>query len=708
MNVFNAADQGGVMQRQLMGSMSIQGVWTLLSLFVLAGCGPIEVGRDPEAIQEVSDVQLMVLESSPLQLEIIASGKVSSAGWTAPKLVPVEYVVPPRDGIYDFTFYATPPKEPGATVITPIDVKHKINPLPADLKGVRILAQNNSIVAMLDTVKPQPVPEQIQEITKAQLTLEANTTDQWVIGAFGLVTSAGWSNPTLIPVEYIQPPTDGIYDYTFFATPPAVPGAAVLTPIEVRHRLGNVPADLKGVRIHSATNALVAVLSVPLPPKRPVVVGKVFDLKVSLLNSLPAKLVIDASGVVGSAGWTDAKLVPHQYAAPPQDGIYEFTFYATPPPQQAADIVLDINATYVVDPLPQDLLGVRVYAASNSMVALLPVEPTIPIATLIGELANVQLLTTSSSPTQLSINATGKVASAGWTNPELIPFKYIQAPLDGIYDYSFYATPPVDPSATVITPIETTYRLAAIPDNLKGVRVHSATNTIVVMYTPPVPVAVPAIIYSIVDVRITAATDVSSLYELYVSGMVESAGWTNPLLIPYNYLVPPQDGIYDFTFYATPPDGPAGGVFTSIDVRHRLTASPNEMKGVRIHASTNSMEVALPPGPTPSACDFVSGNRFQTAELREGGAAPPPIRPTGYYWNITFAADGTFDHRYSDVGGAGTYQCDSTGFHLFDRRGNPYVPGETPVDITKQSVTIPLYAGYDVVYYKVNSAVVTP
>lgn len=84
-----------------------------------------------------------------------------------------------------------------------------------------------------------------------------------------------------------------------------------------------------------------------------------------------------------------------------------------------------------------------------------------------------------SCPPQLHIWAKGEAASNGWTNPQLVPFIYIEPPADGIYDFEFVADPPQGPDNPVITPIEATYIWPDFPDWLKGVRVHSATNAIV-------------------------------------------------------------------------------------------------------------------------------------------------------------------------------------------------------------------------------------
>ena len=132
----------------------IQLLFVLILLVVAVSCNKeTETPQEssPQKIAEVTDVQLSVLESDPLQLNISAKGNVTSSGWTKPELVPFVYVAPPQDGIYDFDFVAAPPADVSAPVITPIEVTHRLNPLPTALKGVRIHATQNNMVAMLAT-----------------------------------------------------------------------------------------------------------------------------------------------------------------------------------------------------------------------------------------------------------------------------------------------------------------------------------------------------------------------------------------------------------------------------------------------------------------------------------------------------------------------------------------------------------------------------
>lgn len=96
------------------------------------------------------------------------------------------------------------------------------------------------------------------------------------------------------------------------------------------------------------------------------------------------------------------------------------------------------------------------------------------------EIAEVSLSVLKSFPSQLQIVASGIAPTSGWSNPQLVPHTYIQAPPDGIYDFDFVATPPQGIVAEVITPIRVQYIWPIFPQELSGVRIHTSTNSQVV------------------------------------------------------------------------------------------------------------------------------------------------------------------------------------------------------------------------------------
>ena len=97
---------------------------------------------------------------------------------------------------------------------------------------------------------------------------------------------------------------------------------------------------------------------------------EVQDIKLSILESFPLKLSITAWGTVPTPGWKDAELIPYVYIQPPPDGIYDYDFVAEPPDQPVPQVITSISANKV-DPLLDDLKGIRVHASLNSKLALL-------------------------------------------------------------------------------------------------------------------------------------------------------------------------------------------------------------------------------------------------------------------------------------------------------------------------------------------------
>lgn len=92
----------------------------------------------------------------------------------------------------------------------------------------------------------------------------------------------------------------------------------------------------------------------------------------------------------------------------------------------------------------------------------------------VREITDLQLSVFESFPPQIQVTAFGTVPTGGWTNPQLVPYTYVQAPPDGIYDFDFVATPPDGMATQAITPIRV--RTTLTDENIKGIRVHAALN----------------------------------------------------------------------------------------------------------------------------------------------------------------------------------------------------------------------------------------
>lgn len=97
-------------------------------------------------------------------------------------------------------------------------------------------------------------------------------------------------------------------------------------------------------------------------------------------------------------------------------------------------------------------------------------------------------------------------------------------------------------------------------------------------------------VYEVKSVKLT--TEKSTLL-IHADGVVRTGGYTNPRLEPYVYIQPPPDGIWDFDFVADKPTGMVPQVLTPIKAEYKWENYPGDLKGVRVHAETNSVEEKL-------------------------------------------------------------------------------------------------------------------
>jgi len=78
-------------------------------------------------------------------------------------------------------------------------------------------------------------------------------------------------------------------------------------------------------------------------------------------------------------------------------------------------------------------------------------------------------------------------------------------------------------------------------------------------------------------------------------GEVPTGGWSAGELVPWVYVQPPPDGIYDFDFVAEPPpaDRVVTQAFTPISAEKVIDNVPKGLRGVLIHAASNQKEAML-------------------------------------------------------------------------------------------------------------------
>jgi hypothetical protein len=115
-------------------------------------------------------------------------------------------------------------------------------------------------------------------------------------------------------------------------------------------------------------------------------VMSVDSASVFLLKSNPPYVGVTAHGKVPTTGWTHPNLGAWVYVMPPSDGIQDFDFYAEPPGGITLPVVSPIAAHAVITRNPNDywgkgqpLVGVRVHARENSIVAKLDQKTTLEV-----------------------------------------------------------------------------------------------------------------------------------------------------------------------------------------------------------------------------------------------------------------------------------------------------------------------------------------
>ena len=101
--------------------------------------------------------------------------------------------------------------------------------------------------------------EQIAKIDSA--TIKVSEPGKLAMDVAGSVGMAGYTNAAFLPRINAAPPKDGVYEVDVVADRPATPGAAAVTPIEIKKAWPQFPADhLKGVKFFAKANSVVAML----------------------------------------------------------------------------------------------------------------------------------------------------------------------------------------------------------------------------------------------------------------------------------------------------------------------------------------------------------------------------------------------------------------------------------------------------------------
>ena len=109
-------------------------------------------------------------------------------------------------------------------------------------------------------------------------------------------------------------------------------------------------------------------MSDPQPEQQQVMA--VHDVNIAILKSMPPQIVVSAIGTVSTGGWSEPQLVPYIYVKPPEDGIQDYDFVATPPSGYAIQVLLPVFGSYGPEEYPDWMVGARVHSASGAVETL--------------------------------------------------------------------------------------------------------------------------------------------------------------------------------------------------------------------------------------------------------------------------------------------------------------------------------------------------
>lgn len=101
-----------------------------------------------------------------------------------------------------------------------------------------------------------------------------------------------------------------------------------------------------------------------------------------------------------------------------------------------------------------------------------------------------------------------------------------------------------------------------------------------------------SVIYEVISVSWALDKKLPPNLLVSATGKTSTPNWTDGQLKPRAYVAPPADGVQEFDFFATGPAGVSTPVISKLlDEAHGTVEAPDWLKGVRVHAKTNSKTV---------------------------------------------------------------------------------------------------------------------
>lgn len=95
-------------------------------------------------IYEVQSVTVQVMERQPPIAAITVKGTARTGGWKDVELRPLQTFAP-EVGMRSYTLVGTAPDGPATQALTPVTATIQLDPLPADVKTIRVLGETNEV-----------------------------------------------------------------------------------------------------------------------------------------------------------------------------------------------------------------------------------------------------------------------------------------------------------------------------------------------------------------------------------------------------------------------------------------------------------------------------------------------------------------------------------------------------------------------------------
>lgn len=107
-------------------------------------------------------------------------------------------------------------------------------------------------------------------------------------------------------------------------------------------------------------------------------IHQVTEASYAFLKKMPPDLVISATGMAATSGWTDPELGAWVYLTPPSDGVQDFDFIAKRPDGIVLQVLTPISAHTVLPDIDigsywgdgQPLTGFRIHALEGAVEVL--------------------------------------------------------------------------------------------------------------------------------------------------------------------------------------------------------------------------------------------------------------------------------------------------------------------------------------------------